>query len=189
MGRPSKWSPEFREEAVRLYRESEESVAAVARRLGSGRRRSASGCARTRSSAGRGRGRRGRSTRRSSGCVVRCAGSRCPAEQRSLKTTMVDKQLVTDAIARLPHASRGAWLQGRGQVLHCHISAAPDTRRRGSLEPAAKEEAGKSAWPRSGRTSGGEWGEPGIARTRRLWLRRPWTSVETPRTSSVHSVA
>ncbi len=36
MGRPSKWSPEFREEAVRLYWESEESVAAVARRLGLG---------------------------------------------------------------------------------------------------------------------------------------------------------
>src|SRR6266542_1678058 len=34
MGRPSKWSPEFREEAVRLYRESGESVAEVARRLG-----------------------------------------------------------------------------------------------------------------------------------------------------------
>ena len=36
MGRPSKWSPEFREEAVRLYRESDESIAAVARRLGLG---------------------------------------------------------------------------------------------------------------------------------------------------------
>jgi transposase len=36
MGRLSKWSPEFREEAVRLYRESEESVSAVARRLGLG---------------------------------------------------------------------------------------------------------------------------------------------------------
>lgn len=36
MGRPSKWSPEFREEAVRLYRESDESVSAVARRLGLG---------------------------------------------------------------------------------------------------------------------------------------------------------
>jgi transposase len=36
MGRPSKWSPEFREEAVRLYRESGESVTAVARRLGLG---------------------------------------------------------------------------------------------------------------------------------------------------------
>jgi transposase-like protein len=34
MGRPSKWSPEFRAEAVRVYRESEESIAAVARRLG-----------------------------------------------------------------------------------------------------------------------------------------------------------
>jgi hypothetical protein len=28
MGRPSKWSPEFREEAVRLYRESGESITA-----------------------------------------------------------------------------------------------------------------------------------------------------------------
>jgi hypothetical protein len=36
MGRPSKWSPEFREEAVRMYRESDESIAAVARRLGLG---------------------------------------------------------------------------------------------------------------------------------------------------------
>jgi transposase len=36
MGRPSKWSPEFREEAVRMYRESGESIAAVARRLGLG---------------------------------------------------------------------------------------------------------------------------------------------------------
>src|SRR2546426_10886061 len=36
MGRPSKWSPEFREEAVRMYRESDESIAAVARRLGVG---------------------------------------------------------------------------------------------------------------------------------------------------------
>ena len=36
MGRPSKWSPEFREEAVRMYRESEESIAAVAGRLGLG---------------------------------------------------------------------------------------------------------------------------------------------------------
>jgi transposase len=36
MGRPSKWSPEFREEAVRMYRESEESIAGVARRLGLG---------------------------------------------------------------------------------------------------------------------------------------------------------
>ncbi len=36
MGRPSKWSPEFREEAVRLYRESDESIAAVAGRLGLG---------------------------------------------------------------------------------------------------------------------------------------------------------
>ena len=36
MGRPSNWPPEFREEAVRLYRESDESIAAVARRLGLG---------------------------------------------------------------------------------------------------------------------------------------------------------
>ncbi len=36
MGRLSKWSPEFREEAIRLYRESDESVSAVARRLGLG---------------------------------------------------------------------------------------------------------------------------------------------------------
>jgi transposase len=36
MGRVSRWSPEFREEAVRLYRESDESVSAVARRLGLG---------------------------------------------------------------------------------------------------------------------------------------------------------
>ncbi len=34
MGRPSKWSPEFREEAVRLQRESGESITQVARRLG-----------------------------------------------------------------------------------------------------------------------------------------------------------
>ena len=34
MGRPSKWSPEFREEAVRLFRTGEESISAVARRLG-----------------------------------------------------------------------------------------------------------------------------------------------------------
>jgi transposase len=34
MGRPSKWSPEFREEAVRLQRESGEPIAVVARRLG-----------------------------------------------------------------------------------------------------------------------------------------------------------
>jgi transposase len=33
---PSKSSPEFREEAVRMYRESGESIAAVARRLGLG---------------------------------------------------------------------------------------------------------------------------------------------------------
>jgi transposase len=36
MGRSSRSSPEFREEALRLYRESGESVAAVARRLGLG---------------------------------------------------------------------------------------------------------------------------------------------------------
>jgi transposase len=30
----SKWSPEFREESVRLYRESGEAIAVVARRLG-----------------------------------------------------------------------------------------------------------------------------------------------------------
>ena len=36
MGRPSKWPLEFREEAVRLYRDSDESIAAVARRLGLG---------------------------------------------------------------------------------------------------------------------------------------------------------
>lgn len=34
MARPSKWSPEFREEAVRLQRESGESITGVARRLG-----------------------------------------------------------------------------------------------------------------------------------------------------------
>jgi transposase len=34
MGRMSKWSPEFREESVRLYRESGEAIAVVARRLG-----------------------------------------------------------------------------------------------------------------------------------------------------------
>ena len=34
MGRPSRWSPEFREEAIRLQRESGESISAVARRLG-----------------------------------------------------------------------------------------------------------------------------------------------------------
>jgi transposase-like protein len=34
MGRPSKWSPEFREEAVRLQRESGGSITAVAKRLG-----------------------------------------------------------------------------------------------------------------------------------------------------------
>ena len=34
MGRPSKWSPEFRQEAVRLYRDGQESIPEVARRLG-----------------------------------------------------------------------------------------------------------------------------------------------------------
>ena len=34
MGRPSKYSPEFREEAVRLYREGDQSITSTARRLG-----------------------------------------------------------------------------------------------------------------------------------------------------------
>lgn len=34
MGRPSKWSPEFREEAIRMQRESGESITAVGKRLG-----------------------------------------------------------------------------------------------------------------------------------------------------------
>lgn len=34
MGRRSRWSPEFMEEAVRLQRESGESITAVAKRLG-----------------------------------------------------------------------------------------------------------------------------------------------------------
>jgi len=34
MGRPSKWSPEFREEAVRMYRSGQDSIPQVARRLG-----------------------------------------------------------------------------------------------------------------------------------------------------------
>ncbi len=34
MGRPSKWSPEFREEAVRMQRESGEAISGVVRRLG-----------------------------------------------------------------------------------------------------------------------------------------------------------
>ena len=34
MGRMSKWSPEFREESVRLYREGSDSIGVVARRLG-----------------------------------------------------------------------------------------------------------------------------------------------------------
>jgi len=36
MGRPSKYTPEFREEAVRLHREQGASVAESARRLGLG---------------------------------------------------------------------------------------------------------------------------------------------------------
>ena len=36
MGRPSKYPPEFREEAVRLFRESESTIAESARRLGMG---------------------------------------------------------------------------------------------------------------------------------------------------------
>ena len=36
MGRRSRYPPEFREEAIRLYRESETSVAETARRLGMG---------------------------------------------------------------------------------------------------------------------------------------------------------
>ncbi len=66
MGRPSKWSPEFREEAVRMYRESGESIAAVARRLALGPetfRRWVR--ARTRSSAASATGQRVRSTPRS----------------------------------------------------------------------------------------------------------------------------
>ena len=34
MGRPSKWSPEFRDEAVRMYRSGQDSIPQVARRLG-----------------------------------------------------------------------------------------------------------------------------------------------------------
>ena len=34
MGRPSKWSPEFREEAVRMYRSGQASIPQVARRVG-----------------------------------------------------------------------------------------------------------------------------------------------------------
>jgi transposase len=34
MGRPSKWTPEFKEEAVRLYRSGSSSIAEVARGLG-----------------------------------------------------------------------------------------------------------------------------------------------------------
>ncbi len=34
MGRPSKWTPEFREEAVRLYRSGSVSIPEVARSLG-----------------------------------------------------------------------------------------------------------------------------------------------------------
>jgi len=34
MGRPSKWPPEFREEAVRLYRSGQQTISEVARGLG-----------------------------------------------------------------------------------------------------------------------------------------------------------
>jgi transposase len=34
MGRPSQWSPEFRDEAVRMYRSGQESIPQVARRIG-----------------------------------------------------------------------------------------------------------------------------------------------------------
>ena len=34
MGRPSKWSPEFRDEAVRMYRSGRDSIPQVARRIG-----------------------------------------------------------------------------------------------------------------------------------------------------------
>jgi transposase len=34
MGRPSQWSPEFREEAVRMYRSGQDSIPQVARRIG-----------------------------------------------------------------------------------------------------------------------------------------------------------
>lgn len=34
MGRPSKWPPEFREEAIRLYRSGSRSIPEVARELG-----------------------------------------------------------------------------------------------------------------------------------------------------------
>ena len=36
MGRPSKWTPEFRQEAVRVHVESGDSIAGSARRLGLG---------------------------------------------------------------------------------------------------------------------------------------------------------
>ncbi len=34
MGRPSQWSPEFRDEAVRTYRSGQDSIPQVARRIG-----------------------------------------------------------------------------------------------------------------------------------------------------------
>lgn len=34
MDRPSQWSPEFRDEAVRMYRSGQESIPQVARRIG-----------------------------------------------------------------------------------------------------------------------------------------------------------
>ena len=34
MARPSQWSPEFRDEAVRMYRSGQESIPQVARRIG-----------------------------------------------------------------------------------------------------------------------------------------------------------
>lgn len=34
MGRPSHWSPQFRDEAVRMYRSGQESIPQVARRIG-----------------------------------------------------------------------------------------------------------------------------------------------------------
>ena len=60
MGRPSKYTPEFREEAVRLHREQGTSVAESARRLGLG--------AETfRKWVRQGRGRCGRARRRDAG--------------------------------------------------------------------------------------------------------------------------
>ena len=68
MGRPSKYTPEFREEAVRLHREQGASVAESARRLGLGPETlRKSGCARPRSTRVSVPARRVRSTRRSSG--------------------------------------------------------------------------------------------------------------------------